>query len=63
MKNAYSLCNVIEIFHSKKITKTKRKRKAYDHFKLQMALAQLCKTHLPAYVDIQIPPQLRGGID
>jgi len=61
MKNAYNLCNVIEIFTQE--NNKDRKRKAYDHFKLQMALAQLCKTHLPAYVNIQIPPQLSGGID
>ncbi len=62
MKDAYNLCNVIEIFHSRKVTKTKG-GKPYDHFKLQMALAQLCKTHLLTYVDIQMPPQVRGGID
>jgi hypothetical protein len=53
---------VIEIFHSRKVTKTKGE-KPYDHFKLQMALAQLCKTHLPTYVNIQMPPPVRGGID
>ncbi len=62
MEDAHSFCNVIEIFHQKKVTKTKR-GKPYGHFKLQMTLAQLCKTHLLTYVDIQIPPLLRGGID
>jgi ribosomal protein L32 len=42
MEDAYSLCNVIEIFCRKKITKTKRGRR-FGPFKLQMALAQLCK--------------------
>jgi len=53
---------VIEIFHSRKVTKTK-KGKPYDHFKLQMTLAQSCKTNLPAYIDIEMPPLVRGGID
>jgi hypothetical protein len=62
MEDVYKLCNVIEIFHWNKVTKTKR-RKRYNHFKLQMTLAQLCKTHLLIYENIQIPPLLKGGID
>jgi hypothetical protein len=42
MEDACSLCNVIEIFCQRKVTKTKR-RGPSSPFKLQMALAQLCK--------------------
>ncbi len=62
MEDAYNVCNVIEIFPSRKVTKIEI-GKPYVHFKLQMALTQLCKTHLLAYVNIQITRLLRGGID
>jgi hypothetical protein len=62
IEDVYNLRNMIEIFHLRKVTKTKR-GKSYDHFKLQITLAQLCKTHLFAYVDIQILPLLRGEIN
>jgi len=42
MEDACNLCNVIEIFYLKKIT-NKKKGRPFSPFKLQMALAQLCK--------------------
>ncbi len=42
MEDACSLCNMIEFFCQKKVTKTKRRR-PFGPFQLQMALAQLCK--------------------
>ncbi len=53
MEDAYNLYNVIEFFCQGKLTKTKRGR-PFGLFKLQMALAQLFKTYLHVYVDIQI---------
>jgi len=42
MKDACSPYNVIEFFYQKKVTKPKKGR-PFGPFKLQMALAQLCK--------------------
>jgi len=42
MEDAYNLCNVIEFFCLRKVTKTKRGGPS-GPFKLQMALAQLYK--------------------
>jgi hypothetical protein len=62
MEDACNLCNVIEFFYQRKLTKTKKERplvlsssKWHWH--------NCVKTHPPAYVNIQIPPLLRGGID
>jgi hypothetical protein len=38
MEDVYKLCNVIEIFHPRKVTKIE-KGKPYGHFKFQMTLA------------------------
>jgi hypothetical protein len=62
MEGVYNLCNVTQFFYWKKVTKTER-GKPYNHFKLEFTLAQLCKTHFPAYVDIQIPPLPREGVE
>ncbi len=43
MEDVCSLCNVIESFCQKKVTKTKKEGRAFSPFKIQMALAQLCK--------------------
>jgi hypothetical protein len=59
MEDACNLCNVIEFFSQKKLTKPKIGR-PFGTFKLQMALAQ---TYPPAYINIQIPPLLKGRID
>jgi hypothetical protein len=42
MEDVCNLCNVIEKKFPKKVTKPKRRR-PFGPFKLQMALAQLCK--------------------
>jgi hypothetical protein len=55
MEDACNLCNVIKTFCQKQVTKPKRGR-PFGPFKLQMA-------YPPAYVNIQIPPLLKGGID
>jgi hypothetical protein len=39
------------------------RRGPFGPFKLQMALAQSCKTHRLVYVDIQILQLLMGGMD
>jgi hypothetical protein len=41
MEDAYNLCNVIEMFFRRKVTKIKRRR-PFGPFKLQTTLAQLC---------------------
>jgi hypothetical protein len=62
MEDACNLCNVIEFFYWRKVTKTKKEgplvlsnSKWHSH--------NCVKTHSPIYVDIQILPPLRGGID
>jgi hypothetical protein len=62
MEGVYNLCNVIQIIYQKNLSKTERGT-PYNHFKLEFISAQLCKTHLPAYVDSQIPPLLREGVE
>jgi hypothetical protein len=42
MEDTCNLCNVIEIFSPKKVTKIER-RGLFGPFKLQTTLAQLCK--------------------
>ncbi len=48
MKDAYILCNAIEIFWQKKIIKTER-WKLSSPFKLQMTFTQLCKNILACF--------------
>jgi hypothetical protein len=45
MEDAYNFCNVIEIFCWRKVNKRKIES-PYGLFKLQMALAQLCKKYI-----------------
>jgi hypothetical protein len=51
MEDGCNLCNVIEFFCQRKVTKTKRER-PFGPCKLQMTLAQLCKNSSAYYVDI-----------
>ncbi len=62
MEGACNLCNVIEIFCWRKITKTGRGG-PFGLSNSKWHWYNCVKTHSPAYVNIQIPPLLRGGID
>ncbi len=62
MEDAYIICNVIETFWRKKMTKVERWGPS-SPFKLQMALAQCVKSHWHVCVRNQIFQLLKGGID
>jgi hypothetical protein len=62
MEDACSFCNVIEFFCRKKVTKIERRR-PFGPSNSQWHWHNCVKTHLLAYVDIQILPLLRGEID
>jgi hypothetical protein len=62
MEDVCILCNVLEMFWWKKVTK-REKKGPFGTFKLQMALAQSCKntsTCLCKHPNFQL---LKGGID
>jgi hypothetical protein len=63
MEDVCNLCNVIEIFCPKKVTKPKKEGGLLVLSNSKWHWHNYVKTYPPSYLNIQIPPLLKGGID